>query len=71
MSTATKMPVIYAGGGQVIGYASTERGALRLARHVAKLPCERWGASKGETIDRDDMPDFTKVWRVSVHLVQS
>jgi hypothetical protein len=62
-------PVIYAPGGQVIGQASTERGALRLARNISKLACERFTACEGETLDRGDMPDFTPVWRVGLQLI--
>jgi hypothetical protein len=62
------MPVIWSPGGQVIGQASTARGALRCARNIPKLPCEKFTACEGKTLDRTDMPDFTPVWRVGVVL---
>jgi hypothetical protein len=62
-------PVIYAPGGQVIGHASTARGALRLASGISKLSRERFTACEGKTLDRDDMPDWTPVWRVGVQLI--
>lgn len=63
------MKVIWSPGGQVIGQAETERGALRCARNSPRLKCERLTACEGKTLDRDDMPDFTPVWRVGVVLV--
>lgn len=62
-------PVIWSPGGQVIGQASTERGALRLARNIPKLTCERFTVCEGKTLDRADMADFTPVWRVGVQLI--
>lgn len=62
------IPVIYSPSGHVIGQAATRRGAIRCARNIPKLACERWTANEGEVIDRDDMPDFAKVWRVGVVL---
>jgi hypothetical protein len=60
--------VIWSPGGQVIGQAETERGALRHARNIPRLRCERLTAGVQEVIDRDDMPDFTKCWFVGVQL---
>jgi hypothetical protein len=64
------MNVIWSPGGQVIGQAETERGALRCARNIPRLKCERLTANVGEVIDRHDMPDFTRVWRVGVVLAR-
>jgi hypothetical protein len=65
------MPVIYSPSGEVIGQAATRRGAIRCARNIRKLPCEQWTANTGEVIDRPDMADFTRVWRVGVVLARS
>jgi hypothetical protein len=62
-------PVIWSPGGQVIGQASTGQGALRCARNISKLACERFTAGEGKTLDRTDMPDFTPVWLVGLQLV--
>jgi hypothetical protein len=64
------MNVIWSPGGQVIGQAGTARGAMRRAANISILPCERLTANVGEVIDRDDMPDFTRVWRVGVVLAR-
>ena len=49
----TAYPVIYAPGHEVIGHATTERGAKQVvARRVyGLLPCERWTASLRERLD--------------------
>jgi hypothetical protein len=44
-------PVIYAPGGEIIGSASTERGAIRCASGIQKLPRERWTASLRERLE--------------------
>lgn len=64
-------PVIYAPGGDVIGHASTERGAIgHAAGRISKLPCERWTASLRETCDRSDMPDGSLAWFVGPQLAR-
>lgn len=63
--------MIYAPGGHIIGKARTVRGAIRCARNIPKLPCERWTASRGTTLDRPDLPDGTPVWRVGPQLITS
>jgi hypothetical protein len=62
-------PVICSPGGQIIGKARTVRGAIRCARNIPKLPCERWTASRGTTLGRLDLPDGTPVWRAGPQLV--
>jgi len=61
-------PVIYAPGGDVIGKASTERGAIQCAGGIVKASFERWTASLRETLDRGDMADFTLAWFVGPQL---
>lgn len=63
-------PVIYAPNGQVIGHATTERGAIGHASGIPKLDRERWTARLAETCDRDDMPDATPAWFVGPQLAK-
>jgi hypothetical protein len=58
--------VIWSPGGQVIGQATTARGAMRHAARIPLLKCERLTAGVQEVIDRNDMPDFTKCWFVGI-----
>lgn len=63
-------PVLYVPGNELVGSASTERGAIQcVARRVSKLSFERWTARLAERLgDHDESVGLA--WFVGPQLVQ-
>jgi hypothetical protein len=59
-------PVIWAPSGEIIGSATTERGALNVAARVPVLHCEQRTAS----LRRRCPPDDTWAWFTGPQLIQ-
>lgn len=67
VSTRGTHPVVYQPNGDVIGAASTRRGAIRCAHNIPKLDCEEWSATLAERMidEGTDPVDFDLAWFVS------